>query len=122
MVLVAVWGLRLSGFLCWRNIGHGEDFRYQKFRANFGDGYWWYSFFQVFLFQGVLMVLISTPLLGAQLGTTEIGFIDAIAIAATQKSSRFFMAPSTSTSVASERPPPQTPGKRRRLGFRSRAG
>ncbi|MEM7262546.1 MAG: DUF1295 domain-containing protein, partial [Planctomycetota bacterium] len=46
-----------------------EDFRYRKFRENFGDGYWWYSFFQVFLLQGVLMALVSAPLLGALYGS-----------------------------------------------------
>jgi len=49
MTLVAIWGLRLSIYLAWRNIGKGEDFRYQKFRKDFGENrYWWYSFFSVF--------------------------------------------------------------------------
>lgn len=34
-VLVAVWGLRLSIYLSWRNIGKGEDFRYQEFRRTY---------------------------------------------------------------------------------------
>jgi steroid 5-alpha reductase family enzyme len=67
MVLIAVWGLRLSGYLAWRNIGKGEDFRYQQFRQKYGQHrYWWVSFFQTFLLQGILMWLISAPLLGAQ--------------------------------------------------------
>lgn len=67
LVLVTIWGLRLSGYLAWRNIGKGEDFRYQQFRKNYGEKrYWWISFFQTFLLQGVLMWLISAPLLGAQ--------------------------------------------------------
>ena len=67
MVLVAIWGLRLSVYLAWRNIGKGEDFRYKQFRKNYGEKrYWWISFFQTFLLQGVLMWLISAPLLGAQ--------------------------------------------------------
>ena len=65
--MVAIWGLRLSVYLAWRNLGKGEDFRYRKFRKDFGEHrYWWYSFFSVFLLQGVLMWLISAPLLGAQ--------------------------------------------------------
>jgi steroid 5-alpha reductase family enzyme len=64
--LVAIWGIRLSGYLAWRNIGKGEDFRYREFRKNYGENrYWWISFFQTFLLQGVLMWLISAPLLGA---------------------------------------------------------
>ncbi|HBC79308.1 MAG TPA: hypothetical protein DEO60_13850 [Bacteroidales bacterium] len=67
LVLVSVWGLRLSGYLAWRNLGKGEDFRYKQFRNNYGvKRYWWISFFQTFLLQGILMWLISAPLLGAQ--------------------------------------------------------
>jgi steroid 5-alpha reductase family enzyme len=67
VVLVTIWGLRLSLYLAWRNIGKGEDFRYKEFRKNYGEKrYWWISFFQTFLLQGILMWLISAPLLGAQ--------------------------------------------------------
>lgn len=67
ITMVSVWGLRLSIYLAWRNLGKGEDFRYRKFRKDFGEKqYWWYSFFSVFLLQGVLMWLVSAPLLGAQ--------------------------------------------------------
>lgn len=65
--LVAIWGLRLSVYLAWRNYGKGEDFRYREFRKKYGENrYWWISFFQTFLLQGLLMWLISAPLLGAQ--------------------------------------------------------
>jgi len=67
LVLTAVWGLRLSVYLAFRNIGKGEDFRYRQFRQTYGENrYWWISFFQTFLLQGVLMWLISAPLLSAQ--------------------------------------------------------
>jgi steroid 5-alpha reductase family enzyme len=67
LILVSVWGLRLSGYLAWRNIGKGEDYRYKQFRIKYGEKrYWWISFFQTFLLQGILMWLISIPLLGAQ--------------------------------------------------------
>jgi steroid 5-alpha reductase family enzyme len=66
LILVSLWGLRLSLYLAWRNIGKGEDFRYKQFRKNYGPKYWWVSFFQTFLLQGILMALISVPLLGAQ--------------------------------------------------------
>ena len=65
VVLVSVWGLRLSIYLAYRNIGKGEDFRYQEFRRKFGPKrYWWFSYFQAFLLQGALMILISSTLLG----------------------------------------------------------
>lgn len=67
MSLVGIWGVRLSVYLAWRNLGKGEDFRYREFRRKYGEKrYWWISFFQTFLLQGVLMWLISAPLLGAQ--------------------------------------------------------
>ena len=79
LILVALWGLRLSGYLTWRNSGKGEDFRYREFRKKYGEKrYWWVSFFQTFLLQGLLMWLISAPLLGAQYASPEKspGFLD----------------------------------------------
>jgi len=64
--LVAVWGLRLSLYILWRNWGQGEDYRYRAFREKAGEKFWWVSFFQVFLLQGVLLWLISAPILAAQ--------------------------------------------------------
>jgi len=65
LAMVTIWGGRLSLYLAWRNLGKGEDFRYQEFRKKYGDKrYRWLSFFQTFMLQGVLMWLISTPLLG----------------------------------------------------------
>ena len=83
MSLVLIWGLRLSIYLAWRNHGKGEDFRYQNFRKKYGiNRYWWISYFQVFLLQGILMWLISAPLLGAQYITASgnPGFADAFAL------------------------------------------
>lgn len=68
LTLVTIWGLRLSIYLSWRNIGKGEDFRYQKFRQDYGPKrYWWFSYFQVFILQGALIMLISLPLMGTNL-------------------------------------------------------
>jgi len=82
MTLVALWGLRLSVYIGWRNYGKGEDFRYQQFRKNYGaERYWWFSFFQVFLLQGVLIWIISAPLLAAQFYGSKmpLGWIDLVA-------------------------------------------
>jgi len=65
LTLVSIWGFRLAMYLAYRNIGKGEDFRYQEFRRNYGSKrYWWFSFFQTFLLQGGLIMIISLPLLG----------------------------------------------------------
>lgn len=61
--LVTIWGLRLTIYIFWRNKGKGEDFRYQQFRKDFGPKrYWWVSFFQTFMLQGVLIWIISITL------------------------------------------------------------
>lgn len=83
LLLVTIWGMRLSLYLGIRNWGKGEDFRYQKFRQDYGPKrYWWFSFFQVFLLQGVLMWLISAPLLAIPFysSNTELSFLDYIAL------------------------------------------
>jgi steroid 5-alpha reductase family enzyme len=80
LVLVLVWGLRLSLYLAWRNTGKGEDFRYRAFRERYGKGYWWISFFQTFLLQGVLMWLISAPLTLVQHRGGSLGVLDVLAL------------------------------------------
>ena len=66
-LLVTVWGLRLSFYILRRNWGKPEDFRYQKWREESGKIWWWKSFFQVFLLQGILLWIISAPLLAAHI-------------------------------------------------------
>lgn len=83
--LVTIWGLRLSFYLGIRNLGKPEDFRYQKFRKDYGEHrYWWVSYFQVFLLQGILMWLISAPLLGAMVpndyNSSHLEWIDFVAV------------------------------------------
>lgn len=65
--LVTLWGLRLTLHILVRNWGKPEDYRYQAWRQAAGPSWWWRSFFKVFFLQGVLMWLISAPLLAAQL-------------------------------------------------------
>lgn len=66
LILVAVWSLRLSIYIGWRNWGQPEDFRYAKWREENGSHWWWYSYLKVFLLQGVIAWSISTPLLVAK--------------------------------------------------------
>lgn len=83
VLLTTVWGLRLSLYLLWRNHGKGEDFRYRAWRQEEGARWWWFSFFKVFLLQGVLMWIISAPLLAAQISPMPAGLtlIDGLAAA-----------------------------------------
>lgn len=61
-LLVSVWGLRLTGHLAIRNIGHGEDKRYVAMRAARPGTFWWQSLLIVFGLQGVVMWLVALPL------------------------------------------------------------
>lgn len=60
---VCLWALRLWLHLLLRARGKPEDPRYAAFRQRFGpERYWWVSYFQVFLLQGGLVLLVSAPL------------------------------------------------------------
>lgn len=75
-LLVTVWSLRLSIHIFMRNRGKGEDYRYQNFRKHYGEKrYWWVSYFQVFLLQGILVWLISAPLLAVHYYSTGNGLL-----------------------------------------------
>ena len=60
-VLVTVWGTRLGLHLGVRNLGKGEDFRYQSFRRRWGGRYLLVSLFTVFLLQAALLWVVSLP-------------------------------------------------------------
>jgi steroid 5-alpha reductase family enzyme len=68
LVMVCIWGLRLSGYLLWRNRGKGEDPRYTAMRRKRPTSFWWYSYFQVFLLQALLLWLVAAPIAGAMAG------------------------------------------------------
>jgi steroid 5-alpha reductase family enzyme len=78
VTISTIWGLRLTLHVLLRNWKKGEDFRYQKWRKESGKIWWWKSLFQVFLLQGLLMWIISVPLLGAQFSDSPAGltFLD----------------------------------------------
>jgi len=63
LTMVAAWAIRLWLYLLSRSRGKPEDPRYAAFRKRYGaERYWWISFFQVFLLQGSLVLLVSAPL------------------------------------------------------------
>ncbi|HSG79557.1 MAG TPA: DUF1295 domain-containing protein [Acidimicrobiia bacterium] len=64
-ILVSVWGLRLAGYLAWRNVGKGEDFRYRAMRKRHGSTWWIRSLAVVFVLQGLLMWIVSLPVQAA---------------------------------------------------------
>lgn len=71
VVLVAMttlWGVRLASYLAWRNLGNGEDYRYVEMREKRGESFWWQSLYIVFGLQGLLILVVSLPLV-AGIGT-----------------------------------------------------
>lgn len=63
--MITVWGLRLALFLYWTRIrtGHPEDKRYNAFRKDYGDRVHSKFFTNVFLFQGLLALILTAPFL-----------------------------------------------------------
>lgn len=58
---VTLWALRLSIYLFMRNWNAAEDWRYAAWRNDWGKNFYWRSYLQVFLLQGVLMFIILLP-------------------------------------------------------------
>jgi steroid 5-alpha reductase family enzyme len=83
LTLVSIWGARLSLHIHLRNRKHTEDIRYARMREEHGSSFWWYSYFSIFLLQGVLALLISAPLFSVFSRSSPSDFLwsDAIGIA-----------------------------------------
>ncbi len=62
-ILVLIWGSRLSYHILKRNWGKPEDFRYAKWRKEWGKWLFIRGFFQIFMLQGLLMLIIASPII-----------------------------------------------------------
>jgi steroid 5-alpha reductase family enzyme len=62
LCIVALWALRLSLYIFLRNRGKNEDFRYRKWREEWGKYVYLRSFFQVFMLQGFFLWVIGAPI------------------------------------------------------------
>jgi steroid 5-alpha reductase family enzyme len=60
--MVILWGLRLAIYIFIRNRGKKEDFRYAKWRKDWGKSWILRSYLQVFILQGFFMLSIAYPL------------------------------------------------------------
>lgn len=79
LALVALWALRLSAYITWRNWGEPEDPRYQAIRRRHSPNFAIKSLWIVFLLQGALAWVISVPLLAAIAGGRPLSALDAVA-------------------------------------------
>ncbi|MEO8105666.1 MAG: DUF1295 domain-containing protein [Candidatus Saccharibacteria bacterium] len=62
-VLICIWGARLSLHIGRRNMKKPEDFRYSIRRDSWGKWLYVRSYFQIFILQGVLLLIIVSPVL-----------------------------------------------------------
>lgn len=63
VLLVLIWAVRLSGHILQRKLKNpAEDFRYAAWRKDWGANFYWRSFLQVFMLQGVVLFIIAIPL------------------------------------------------------------
>ena len=82
VTMVTLWGLRLTAYLTWRNLGKGEDYRYQAMRQKYGDRFPMVSLTRVFVLQSVVMWLVSFPVQAAQVAKepVDLGLLDFVGI------------------------------------------
>ncbi|MDB5888816.1 MAG: hypothetical protein JWM03_1688 [Rhodocyclales bacterium] len=78
LTLAAIWDLRLSGYITWRNWGGEEDRRYQEIRARNQPNFAFKSLHLIFALQAMLAWIIAAPLLIAVAGKNTLGWLDAI--------------------------------------------
>ncbi len=79
-MLASVWAIRLSLRIFLRSRGKQEDFRYAKWRSEWGNSFLVRSFLQVYMLQGVVIYLVALPVTllntyGGELGLGSIGMI-----------------------------------------------
>lgn len=82
VLLILIWGLRLSFYILARNRGKKEDFRYAQWRRDWGRFWIIRSFVQVFMLQAFFLLTIVYPLLMVSQSTfTSFTFLDLIGVA-----------------------------------------
>lgn len=79
-MLVTIWGSRLAWHIYARNKNKPEDSRYLEWR-NTWKYFYLRSFFQIFVLQGVVLFLISTPVLFINYAVSKsFGFFDILGL------------------------------------------
>jgi steroid 5-alpha reductase family enzyme len=73
---LAIWAARLSLYVTVRNMGKGEDRRYQAIRERNEPRFAIKSLFIVFWLQALLAWIVSLPLLGAFSSIAPLGILD----------------------------------------------
>ncbi|MHA7871211.1 MAG: DUF1295 domain-containing protein [Hyphococcus sp.] len=73
--LVSIWAARLAFYLAGRNLGHGEDIRYQKMRAKQSSdaAFARWSLPSIYWLQGLIAWFVSLPVQLGQFGGEGLG-------------------------------------------------
>jgi len=80
--LVLIWGIRLALHIHSRDRGRGEDKRYRQWREEWGQWFVLRSFLQVFILQGMLLLLVALPVVFAnQAPAVPLGRLDFLGMA-----------------------------------------
>jgi steroid 5-alpha reductase family enzyme len=61
--LIFIWGTRLATHIAIRKKGKGEDFRYAQWRKDWRKWFVIRSFFQIYMLQGFLLLIIAYPVM-----------------------------------------------------------
>ncbi len=80
-LLVTLWGLRLAYHLASRNLGTGEDKRYQLWRAHGGPNWWLLTYPRIYLFQGAIALVVATPIAAAFYRSEPFTLLNALGVA-----------------------------------------
>ncbi len=81
--IAGLWGMRLALRIFFRNLKKGEDFRYKQWRDTWGKWFYLRSLFQVYLFQGLLMIVIGYPFIHAAVygADSQLGILSVLGVA-----------------------------------------
>lgn len=79
LLLVALWAIRLSIRIFLRNRKKVEDYRYKKWRDEWGQWFYIRSYVQVYLLQGFLMIVVGYSVIHASV-FGETGTIGALTL------------------------------------------
>jgi steroid 5-alpha reductase family enzyme len=76
--LVSIWGLRLFWYINKRHKGKPEDARYLAWRKEWGKWFMLRSYLQVYLLQGLMLFLITIPVL--IINNSPYGFLNILSL------------------------------------------
>jgi steroid 5-alpha reductase family enzyme len=81
LLLLVLWALRLTTHLSIRNFGKPEDIRYKNIRGNNEPNFNLKSLYIIFLFQAVLALIVSLPLVASVFSLSPYGNFDKLGLA-----------------------------------------